>query len=185
MMDSRSKTAQRELAKEIILEIVRASGGKLDGSTRLYKAFLIAHLFCYRDSSRLLSDWPIVHMPNGHGIDEGEMLLRELVAEGRLQTSTHWVGPFRETRFMVAKDGADHALGGDERRAIRKTARFVKGKSGKELSDLVHEHSRSYKQGKSGEELNIYIDILSDEEYDAQRRLVSEVSAAVDSAFAQ
>ena len=71
-------------AKQIIKEIIRQAGGRLDGKTRLYKAFYLAHLFYFERSPGLLSDWPIVKMPNGPGIDDGDILIDSMVAAGEI-----------------------------------------------------------------------------------------------------
>ena len=61
---------QAELAKQVICAIVEAAGGKLEGQVRLYKAFYYAHLYCWENAAEgVLTDYPIVRMPNGPGID--------------------------------------------------------------------------------------------------------------------
>ena len=50
----------------------------------------------------------------------------------------------------------------------------MKGKSSKQVSDDTQRESRSWKETKDGEELNIYLDLLSQEEYDRVQRRLNE-----------
>jgi hypothetical protein len=182
MRDPNANESSRELAKQIILEIVRASGGTFDGATRLYKAFLFAHLYYFRAEQKILSNWPIVHMPNGHGIDDGEDLLLELTQEGKLEITIGQNGPYPESRYKLV--GEHHSkLNPAATRAIKDTARFVADKSGRELSDLVHEKSRCYKDGSSGHELNIYLDLIDDAALEAEKNRLQAISSTVDRVF--
>src|SRR5438445_13850927 len=66
-------------AKQIILEILRQAGGRLD-KVRLYKAFYHAHLYFAENNPGFLSAWPFARMPRGPGIDAGNRLLEELLS---------------------------------------------------------------------------------------------------------
>ena len=169
---------QRELAKKIILEIVHASGGTFDGATRLYKAFLFAHLYYFDDSCKILSNWPIVHMPHGHGIDDGDALIEELVAEGRLAVFHTQNGPYKEVRYVLQGEWQTD-LPQDASQAIERTARCIEGKTGTELSRLIHDHSPSYNSGRSGEELDIYIDAIADDEYVREESRIRTIARSV------
>lgn len=175
-------TTDRQLAKEIIVELIRASGGRFDGKKRLYKAFMFAHLYHFEDFNKILSHWPIVHMPQGHGIDDADSLIRELVETGRLRISYGKIGPYSEERYELISGGS-WFLPEDAIDSIARAAGFVKDKTGTQLSDWVHEHSRSWNLGESGKELNIYIDALSDEEYSQEQGHVARVSSAIETAF--
>src|SRR5262245_15813426 len=85
--------ANKERAERVILEILRQAGTEGLGKTKLYKAFWLAHLYFARENPGFLSDWPIVRMPNGAGIDKGEMLLRELVENGQIALEQGQAGP--------------------------------------------------------------------------------------------
>ena len=60
---------ERSKAKQVILEIIRQSKGRLTGKTRLYMAFYVAHLLYAEQEAGYLTVWPIVKMPFGPGID--------------------------------------------------------------------------------------------------------------------
>lgn len=156
------KANDRSKAKDVIVDIIRQSEGEFHGKTRLYKAFLFAHLFYFDRNTDFLTEWPIVHMTYGHGIEDGETLLDELVAAARITRQTESNGPFRESVFRLRELGEGGSLSAAAVDAIRLAVEFLRNKSGGELSDLIHEHSRSYNEGKSGDELNIYVDLLDD-----------------------
>ena len=153
-------------AQQILLEIARQStGGAIEGKTRLFKAFYFAHLFYAEDSPGCLTEWPIVRMPNGPGIDKFDMLVSGLTDEGALKCEPIKVGPFSATRYCaVGTIETDAPLEEDEVRAIRKAVAFTADKSAEQLSELTHEYSRAWNESdKMGQELRIYKDLLGDE----------------------
>lgn len=164
----------RQKAKEIICAIIAESGGRLYGSTRLYKAFYHAHLYHWNDEEGVLSLHPIVHMPQGPGIDEGEALVSELENEKVIKITTRKVGPYREDVYEL-QGRHKSSLTAAEQRSIRRAVKFVNSKTARYLSDKVHEDSHSLPQAKIGEELNIYLDTLSDRELEAMRARQEEV----------
>ncbi len=156
----------RDDAKKVICDIVAASGGRLEGRVRLYKAFYFAHLFFWEESEGVLTDHPIVRMPQGPGIDDGEALVDELVAEKRLSVSYQNNGPFKETVFELP--GRYEIDPSDPRhRAIAEAVRLTEGQSATDLSRLTHELSRSWIAAKNGDVLDVYSDCLDDAQYRA------------------
>ncbi|HEV2970812.1 MAG TPA: hypothetical protein VGY55_12645 [Pirellulales bacterium] len=153
-------------AKQIIVEIVRLSGGKFDSTTRLFKAFYFAHLYYARIAPGYLSDWPIVRMPRGPGIDDGRALLEELAEEGLLEIRAIPTGPYTQMQYRTAS--RSNSLGPlplNAIDAIRDAVNFVNSRTAAELSDLTHECSRSWRSAKDGDELNIYADLSTDEDF--------------------
>lgn len=151
-----------ELAKEIILEIVRQAGGEFKGMTRLYKVFYLAHLIYFDEYQGLLSDWPIVRMPQGPGIDRADLLLRQLEQERLLARTLGKVGPYDEWR-LTSLTQRPSPLTAEQRSAIQEALDFADGKTGKEMSEAAHHFSRSWMTGKNGSQLNIYLDIMDEE----------------------
>src|SRR5437667_5852958 len=96
----------RERAKRLILEILRQSEGGL-GKTQLFKAFWLAHLYYSKNARGYLTDWPIVRMPNGPGIDQGDSLLLQLIHSGDVVRTYEAVGPFTEINCRLAKQSKD------------------------------------------------------------------------------
>lgn len=154
---------ERGVAAAILLEIIHQSGGIFNGRTRLYKAFYIAHLYHFKDTSQLLSNWPVVHMPQGHGIDEGEAIIREMERDGLIKRAVVYNGPYREDSYTAIPASGPGLLDSRSIESIGKAVAFIDGKTARELSTLSHEQF-SYLNGQSGQELHIYLDLLSDEE---------------------
>jgi hypothetical protein len=153
-------------AKQVIVELIRAAGGEWTGLTKLYKAFYLAHLYYAESAPGYLTNWPIVRMPNGPGIESGEALLNELVLAGIVSRQSARIGPYPTTRYRVVAD----ALPGpplEEAKldAIRSAVNFVQEKTANELSEITHEYSRSWNAARDGQTLNIYIDQIDDEEF--------------------
>ncbi len=165
----------KDAAKQVVCQILAASGGKLVGKTRLYKAFYFAHLYYWRDNSRFLTDYPIVRMPHGPGIENGDQLIRELISESRIQTTEHPIGPYTETAYELCQKYEVNPTD-PQYRAVEEAVEFVKDRSASELSDLTHQYSRSWQQAADGQEQDIYLDLLSDEEYQHIRQCTEEVS---------
>ena len=76
-----TKQPNKECAKRLILEILRQAGGEIE-KTKIFKAFWLAHLYYSKIAPGYLTDWPIVRMPNGPGIDRGDQLIVELIHSG-------------------------------------------------------------------------------------------------------
>lgn len=173
-----------DLAKQVILELIRAAGGCWTGKTRLYKAFYFAHLYYADREPGFLSCWPIVRMPNGPGIEHGDELLEQLADSGRLTLETTRIGPYPSTIYHLAADAGEPAgLPEPAIQSIREAVQFVSGRTAQELSELTHEHSRSWNLAKDGQELDVYIDLVSDEEYDERTLRLDVLSGELEAAW--
>ncbi|MEX0710935.1 MAG: hypothetical protein WD278_01210 [Pirellulales bacterium] len=168
----------RERAKQIIAEIVRVCG-TCPSKTTLYKAFYFAHLYYAKREPGYLSDWPIVKMPFGPGIDQGDELLDELTRADVLRPKTCSVGPFVAVQYSAACPGVPESLSLEAISAIREAVDFVKDKSAGELTALTHEFSRSWNEAAFGEELNLYADISPQEVYDRRARTSERLDTAL------
>ena len=78
-------TPDKERAKCVLVEILRAADGHIGSTTELYKAFYIAHLWYASTSPGYLTDWPIVRMQRGPGIGNGHELIDELIRDGIIE----------------------------------------------------------------------------------------------------
>jgi hypothetical protein len=56
-------------AKRVLVDLIRAAGGEWRRKTRLYKAYYLAHLFYAEAETGDLTNWPVVKMPYGPGIE--------------------------------------------------------------------------------------------------------------------
>ena len=153
-------------AKQVLVELIRAAGGEWTGLTKLYKAFYLAHLYYAESAPGYLTNWPIVRMPNGPGIESGEALLNELVLAGVLARQSARIGPYPTTKYrVIANTLPGPPLEEDKLEAIRTAVKFVQEKTATELSEITHEYSRSWNAARDGQTLNIYVDQIDDEEF--------------------
>lgn len=166
--------SERERAKQIITEIIRCAGGSIEGKTRLFKVFYLAHLFYAESCPDYLSDWPIVRMPHGPGIGDADELFSAMKREGLLEIREKRVGPYPafEFRTLAARVASELSL--DAIKAIRQAVDFVAGMTASELSELTHQYSHCWKRASDGETLNIYIDLLDEAEYAEMSKRVEE-----------
>ena len=175
----------KSTAESVLLEILRQADGEWTGKTRLFKAFYFAHLFYGLQRPGLLTDWPIVRMPQGPGIDNSDELFTRLI-EGGLLTSemVHGEGPYSEYRYRLTDQGLRALpVPDDAARAIEKSVLFCKDKSSGQLSQLTHDHSRSWIEGKDGDILDIDIDLISEEEYAKRQAELTRMEATLAGIF--
>jgi len=172
----------REAAKQVICEIIAASHGQLEGKLRLYKAFYYAHLYFWRNNRGVLTDYPIVRMPLGPGLDDGDGLLEELQHQGRISIGEQYNGPYKELVYKTLKpvrlDPASPRI-----KAIEEAAKWIEGKSATELSQETHVFSRTWREAGDGQALNIYLDILDDSEYNRVQQGLDKAEDALHGIF--
>lgn len=154
--------ADRERAKQLICKIVALNGGRVVRMGHLYKAFHAAHLYYWENAQGQLSDYPIVKMDKGPGIDRGKDLVAELVREGRIRTSTELIGPYPATVLEFVGDASSEERNSPESKAILDALEFVRDKDTNELA--IATHKRAWNSVTYGAEMDIYLDTLTDEE---------------------
>lgn len=169
--------SDKELAKRIIVEIV-CQFGEVPTKSHLYKAFYFAHLYYAKDAIDYLSDWPIVKMPFGPGINDGDSLIHDLEKEGFIETNHTYTGPFPTTEFKATAKSLSE-LSDSAKNAIQRAVSFTQSKTAAELTEITHEYSHSWNQAENeGEELAIYIDLLGDD-YEQRKQKVEKLAALV------
>ncbi len=169
-------------ARRVILEIVRQSpGDEIVGKAKVFKTFYFAHLFYASRSGGYLTDWPIVKMPNGPGIDGFDELIAGLVKAGAMTTEPAMVGPYRSTCYRATgQPFTSGSLPPQGQDAIRDAVELTADKTGAELTNITHEHSRSWNQAKLGEDLSIYIDLLpEDDGHSAEQMRLEKIKEEV------
>jgi hypothetical protein len=160
----------RASARDVILAILREADGEWAGTTKLHKAFYFAHLYYANERPGSLTDWPIVRMPQGPGIDKGELLLAELVCDGSMTVEHFHEGPYPENRYRLTDKGRQAGdLPGDAKCAIEKATVFCQDKTAAALSQITHERSRSWNQAKDGDVLDVHLDTIPDDEYERRQ----------------
>lgn len=175
----------RTTARDVLLELLRISDGQWTGKTKLFKAFYFAHLYYANARPGLLTAWPIVRTPEGLGIDKSSSLFAELTQEGYLTVEVIHEGPYPEYRYRLADKGYDAARPPDDAQAsIKEAAMFCLSKTAAELSQITHDRSRSWREGKDGDLLDIYIDTIPDEEYEKRREEIVNLDGQLQAIFA-
>ncbi|HET6384821.1 MAG TPA: hypothetical protein VFJ58_15620 [Armatimonadota bacterium] len=175
----------RNDAKGLIRDLIAAAGGCLKGSVRLYKTFYIAHLMYWRYGPGVLTAYPIVHMPEGPGIDQGPALLKELADEGKIRVDIEFDGPYPEYTYRLQTKPRSFDRSDPRDRSVIEAVQWAGAHSAAQLSEITHEHSRSWKLTKSGEELDIYLDVLTDEEYQNIKSTTAEMKQLVGEVFGE
>lgn len=171
-------------AKKIIVELVRQAGGEFQNKTNLFKAFWKAHLDYAAKNPGYLSTWPIVRMPNGPGIGEFDHLLAEMLADDWLAIGESQVGPFQAMVFSLGKSAPPASLPPAAIEAIRDGVKAVDGKAATTVSDESHRQSRVWREAKDGEELDIYLDLMGDEERYRREANLAILGQALGSSYA-
>jgi hypothetical protein len=174
-----TKMQDKEIAKTIILQIVRQAGGVLDNKTNLYKAFYYAHLHFADRRGYYLSTWPIVRMPRGPGIDSFDILVGELMAEGKLECKSIERGDCSGFRFSICDGVVQDNLPVGAEEAIGYALKRVQGRTAALVSAVSHVDSRAWREATDGEELNIYTDLLDDAQYEQEKRRTEKIATAM------
>ena len=178
---ARPTVSDREKAKQIILAIIQENGGVFCGTTRLYKAFYHAHLFFWKEHRGALSFYPVVHMPKGPGIDQSRELVRELrFVDEKIDVTQRPSGDYTEDVYKV-KGRLTLNLTEAELDAVRKALGVVEGKGSLKVS--AESHGPSFYATKDGEEQNIYLDTLSDLEFEEMQARQARIHALVSQVF--
>jgi hypothetical protein len=177
--------SERGRAKRVILEIIKRSGGELAGATKLHKMFYWAHRYYSELAPGYLSEWPIVRMPNGPGIDASRSLLGELVMDGLLEVGHASGEPFTPTTYRLT-DGLIPGEPLDEiaLQAIGMAVDHILPMTATQASEEAHRESRSWRSAWDGCPINIYIDHIPEEEYRTRRQELHELKDRIAAAFA-
>ena len=168
-------------AKLLIVAILRESGGSFTGKTRLYKAFYVAHLYHYQKQTGVLSDYPVVRMPRGPAIDDGDNLLNSLVQEGLIHIGKRMNGPYVEEVYTLI--GQASALADHEWASVRDAVQWIADKTATQLSEWTHEYSNTWEDTPNGRVMNIYADLLDEAEYQQMKQRHQQAKGIVDAVF--
>lgn len=171
MKQGRDQISSWDRARDLLWQIIAMAGGELSGKTRLNKVFYEAHMNSWNDSAKMLTDYPIVRLPHGPGVDNLDVLIEELVEQGRLRVEAQKNGPYLEFVYRLREappaDPETFRVNAIQK-ALQETSEFT----GKELSQRSHDRSRVWNQRTNGQELDIYADAVEQSEIDEVRRQI-------------
>jgi hypothetical protein len=151
-------------AKQILIEIFRVSDAPRLSAAHLHRAFFLAHLFYAKANPAHLSDWPIVKGDRGPELAGADALLRQLETQGVLQRHAAHVGPFSTSLFQLR---TDEFTGLEDRQiaSVRQAVQFMADYGDAELDQLISSQSRCLRLAEPGQELDLYLDLIPEEEY--------------------
>jgi hypothetical protein len=162
-------------AHRVVVEILRNAPQGIN-KTKLYKAFYLAHLIYAQRAAGILTDWPIARLPKGPGISDGYMILDELKAAGTIEHRVGPCGPYTEhTYYLISPEDSLGSLAEVAGKAIADATAFILPRSASEVSDLSHGFSRSWIEGRDGDTLEIYTDLIDDDEFERRSKDLSQL----------
>jgi|ERR1043165_2102818 hypothetical protein len=169
--------------RHVIVEILRNAKNGIN-KTKLFQAFYLSHLVYTHNTPGLLTPWKMVHTPKGPGIDASYQLLESLEADGYLTRKVTSDGLFKECEFCwTGKELLANALPQAAIDAIQRATAYVLPLTASQISQLTHEHSRSWIEATNGETLDIYTDLIDDEEYDRRNEQLDRLEADIEAAL--
>lgn len=166
--------SERERAKAIVVELIRESGGVFRNRTNLFKAFWKAHVEYAKSHLAPLSEWPIVRMTHGPGIDRFHLLLGELIAEGMVEEEEVEFGDKSGFRFVLTGTPSE-TFSSEERASIRAGVSFVSRKSAARVREESHLESRAWRSAKDGDRMDIFLDVIPEDGYDQRTERISRI----------
>lgn len=179
--------SDRDKAKAVLLEAALVAGRSGLQRTNHYKVFWLSHLVNLLQTGLHLTNWPIVKMPAGPGVDAGAELLDELQMAGLLTIERQAIGPYISKPAVVPPTALDAAervvrehLTSAERESIREAYGSIGSSGAGAASDWSHAVSRSWREASPGSALDVYADLYQDDmEFDELRtRLNSDALEA-------
>lgn len=175
---------EKDRAKQIILHILKQAGGSL-GKTRLFKAFWLAHLYYAKNAPGYLSSWKIVRMPHGPGIDKGDELILQMKKSGIVAVEHKPSGPYTEMVCKLTEQSGLKDISEEATQAIKTAVNVVTELHGsvEQISEWSHEVLRSWGSTPNGEELDLYTDLIPDDDYLERQLNLKELNEFYDDLF--
>ena len=172
-MHDRSK----HLAKSVIIEILRQSGGHLSSTTALFKAFWMAHVEYAREQHSLLTDWPIVRLERGPGIgDFNSCLLGTMLMDNEVVMADNGSGG---TCYELGPEPFSMDLSIESKAAIAKGVKWIEGKTPDELSEESHRMSWQWRELSENEEMDIFLELIPEGVISTKRNRINLIAAAL------
>jgi hypothetical protein len=164
----------RRQAKRIILEILRqVTATKPTGSGLARESiafvFWFAHLYYAKRNPGYLTNWPLIRTSWGVEIRDASALLGELVEEELVRAEPVERGPFFVTVYQPTGKESESELSPAAVEAIRQAATEYPLFS-HHVSAWPIPFSRAWCATPVGEEMDVYLDLIPEEEYEERRR---------------
>jgi hypothetical protein len=164
----------RRQAKRIIVEIVRQAAATKPTESGLARdsiafVFWIAHLYPAKSNPGYLTSWPLIRTSRGVEIRDASALLGELVEEEFVRAESVERGPFSVTVYHPAGKESESELPSAAVEAIRQAATEFPLFSHC-VSAWPIPFSRAWCTTPVGEEMDVYLDLIPEDEYEERRR---------------
>jgi hypothetical protein len=176
------RPADRDKARHVLMDIIAEDGGEVHGKVRLSKAFYFAHLYYWRDNPGTLTDYPIVRLAHGPGVHRIDDLLAAMEKDGLIEIRQEPSGPYLENVYRLAGHSPLDTPS-PAHQAVVAAVSYIRDKTGSDLSEVTHERSRSWQRGRDGDVLNIYVDTLSDTDFNSLQSGLASAEEMVNSVF--
>lgn len=173
-----------ETAKRIVCALIAEAGGRFEGKTRLNKAFWWAHVHYYKHHRGLLSQYPIARLPEGPAIDDADDLLVSLEREGRIELAQEPVPNQPEPQAVYILKQQPTTLGDDALDSIHAASEWIRGRYGTAASEESHRLSRGWQNGRNGDVIDIALDALTPDDYQATKEEIEKIDKCLDRARA-
>lgn len=174
-MSTSTVVSERERAKRIIADIIREAGGVVTSKAELVRLYWRAHLAYAESQPGYLSIWPLRKTADGPTIQEADLLLGELVAEGMLRIDDLHSGVSGLRLHLTNQSATDETLLTDAVEAIQQAVEHSD-----EFPDLAdYTALRCWNAAAEGEELNIYLDVIPPAEYADRKQRLDEMATVL------
>lgn len=171
-------THETKRVKKVIVELVRQNGAPIRNKTELFNAFWKSHLHFAAQQTGYLSTWPMIRTASGVAIKDFDYLLSELLADGWLALNEAQVDTVWSIVIALGPSAPASSLPDAAIRAIRDA---VQGKVDDGPSS--HRESRVWQDAKDGEELDIYLDLMSTEDRDCREASLAMLAEAIGATY--
>jgi hypothetical protein len=153
----------------------------------LASVFWLAHLYYAKRNRGYLTEWTLIRTPYGAEIKDWPAILQELLREGLVAVEVEEFGPFPCTVYGYTgkRFVPDLPTGASE--GIREALRFlltVQPSWPPLGGGWWVTVSRAWRGTAVGAEIDIYLDLIPDEEYEEQRRQLEGLKAGLGELFA-
>lgn len=174
-MSTATVVSERERAKQIIAEIIRAAGGMLSSKTELVRVYWRAHLVFAESRPTYLSFWPLLKTAAGPAIKDVDRLLGELVADGILEIDEAKTDGATGLQLKLTGQPAPGEIAAEAFEAIEKAV----AQRAQPIDLADYRSLRCWNEASDGGELNIYLDLIPEAEFADRKQRLQHLASAL------
>jgi hypothetical protein len=181
MLARESAAPDAEAARGVIVEILRQQLDQKESRLSrddINHVFWLAHLHFARENRGFLTTWPILRIADGVEVFKVDAILTELVDDGLVEVEVIDAGPIPLSRYTCTAAGAARRLPDPASAAVSQALASMKDLCCRGYFRRHGSVSRAWRTTPEGEEMNIYIDLIPDDVYQARQRTLEEMTAS-------